>query len=282
MLKIKTPDVQDFEIRHTESLRAIAPECMVLLKKNGDFPLKKACSIALYGSGARETVKGGTGSGDVNVRNYITVEKGLESAGFEITTKTWLDDYKKEKNKCEKEFYDSILAQAKKEGKSAILLGMGKTPPEPKYQLPIDGEADVCIYVLSRNSGEGADRTVSKGDFLITEDEKRDILLCSETYKKFMLVLNVGAPVDISPVSEQVENILLLSQLGTVTGQAFSDVLLGKSYPSGKLTSTWATAEDYSYIKDFGQNDDTNYFEGIFVGYRYFDATKTNPLFPDP
>lgn len=280
MLKIKTPDVQDFEIRHTESLRAIAPECMVLLKKNGDFPLKKACSIALYGSGARETVKGGTGSGDVNVRNYITVEKGLERAGFEITTKTWLDDYKKEKNKCEKEFYDSILAQAKKEGKSAILLGMGKTPPEPKYQLPIDGEADVCIYVLSRNSGEGADRTVSKGDFLITEDEKRDILLCSETYKKFMLVLNVGAPVDISPVSEQVENILFLSQLGTVTGQAFSDVLLGKSYPSGKLTSTWATAEDYSYIKDFGQNDDTNYFEGIFVGYRYFDATKTNPLFP--
>ena len=88
MLKIKTPDVQDFEIRHNESLRAIAPECMVLLKKNGDFPLKKACRIALYGSGARETVKGGTGSGDVSVRNYITVEKGLESAGFEITTKT--------------------------------------------------------------------------------------------------------------------------------------------------------------------------------------------------
>ena len=90
MIKVNTPEVQAFETEHLNKLRALAPECMVLLKKNGDFPLNGPCKIALYGSGARETIKGGTGSGDVNVRHYVTVEEGLENAGFTVTTKAWI------------------------------------------------------------------------------------------------------------------------------------------------------------------------------------------------
>ena len=59
---------------------------MVLLKKNGAFPLKAAGRLALYGSGARHTVKGGTGSGEVNGRFFTTVEQGLRDAGFALTT----------------------------------------------------------------------------------------------------------------------------------------------------------------------------------------------------
>ena len=66
----------DYEKEHLEKMRAFAPECMVLLKKNGDFPLDGPCRIAVYGSGARNTVKGGTGSGDVNVRFSVSVEQG--------------------------------------------------------------------------------------------------------------------------------------------------------------------------------------------------------------
>ena len=95
-----------------------------------------------------------------------------------------------------------------------------------------------------------------------------------------MLVLNVGGPVDISPVLDKVENVLLLSQLGSVTGDAFADVLLGKASPSGKLTTTWARAEDLPSIGDFAQRDDTRYREGVFVGYRYYDAALVEPLFP--
>ncbi|MBR3166793.1 MAG: hypothetical protein IKF16_11555, partial [Lachnospiraceae bacterium] len=68
MVRIDSPEIQEFEKAHLTTLRALAPECMVLMKKNGDFPLSSPCKIALYGSGARETIKGGTGSGDVNVR----------------------------------------------------------------------------------------------------------------------------------------------------------------------------------------------------------------------
>ncbi len=94
MVRIDSPEVQAFEKAHLTTLRSLAPECMVLLKKNGDFPLSSPCEIALYGAGARETIKGGTGSGDVNVRHYVRVEEGLKNAGFTITTKAWMDGYK--------------------------------------------------------------------------------------------------------------------------------------------------------------------------------------------
>ena len=280
MVRIDSPDVQEFEKEHLATLRALAPECMVLLKKNGDFPLSAPCEIALYGAGARETIKGGTGSGDVNVRHYVTVEEGLENAGFTVTTKAWMDGYKAIRDGSIKGFYEGIAREAKELGKSVFLVGMGRTPPEPRYELPLDGKGEVCAYVLARNSGEGADRPGDEGDYLLTEDEKRDILRCAEQYKKFLLVLNVGGPVDISPVLDKVENVLLLSQLGSATGDAFADVLLGKASPSGKLTTTWARAEDLPSIGDFAQRDDTRYREGVFVGYRYYDAALVEPLFP--
>ena len=86
----------NYEKEHLRRCRALAPECMVLLKKNGDFPLNAPGKIALYGSGARRTAKGGTGSGDVNSRYVTTIEKGLENAGFTVTTKTWLEGYERE------------------------------------------------------------------------------------------------------------------------------------------------------------------------------------------
>ena len=280
MVRIDSSEVQDFEKEHLSTLRSLAPECMVLLKKNGDFPLSEPCKIALYGAGARETIKGGTGSGDVNVRHYVSVEEGLENAGFTVTTKSWMEDYKAAREAVIQGFYEGIAREAKELGKSVFLVGMGRTPGEPRYELPLEGEGEVCIYVLSRNSGEGADRPGGEGDYLLTGDEVRDILACAEKYPKFMLVLNVGGPVDITPVLDKVENVLLLSQLGSVTGDAFADVLLGKACPSGKLTTTWAKAGDIMAVGDFAERDDTRYREGVFVGYRYYDAADVEPLFP--
>lgn len=279
MVRVTSPEVQDHEKKHLSELRALAPECMVLLKKNGDFPLSDPCKIALYGAGARETIKGGTGSGDVNVRHFTTVEEGLEKAGFTVTTKPWMDRYKEIRDAGIKSFYEGIAQEAKELGKSAFVVGMGRTLPEPEYELPLDGEGDVCVYVLSRNSGEGADRPGNEGDYKLTGDETRDILQCAKQYEKFLLVLNVGGPVDLSPVLDTVENILLLSQLGSVTGDAFADVLLGKAYPSGKLTTTWVRAEDLFTEGDFAEQDDTRYREGVFVGYRWCDAAGVLPLF---
>ena len=85
--------VSPSEKAHMEAVRKFAPECIVLLENDGVLPLKEAGNIALYGAGVRRTVKGGTGSGDVNSRTVVNIEQGFEDAGFTVTTKAWLDAY---------------------------------------------------------------------------------------------------------------------------------------------------------------------------------------------
>lgn len=271
--------LNDYEKKHLKTLRALAPECTVLLRANGDFPLSSPGKLALYGNGARHTVMGGTGSGEVNTRFFVTAEQGLKNAGFELTTSAWLDGYDRVLAQAHKEFIAQIKERAKKKHTPAVVEGMGAVMPQPDYSLPLEGEGDAAVYVLSRISGEGADREAVPGDILQSKSELRDILALQSKYDKFLLVLNVGGPVDLSPL-DQVENILLLSQLGIETGNVLADLLLGKAYPSGKLTTTWAKWEDCGNIGEFGDKDDTRYYEGIYVGYRYFDTAGIKPIFP--
>lgn len=278
-IRINTPEPQAFELEHIAAVRALSAECMVLLKNDGTLPIAKGGKIALYGSGARRTIKGGTGSGDVNSRSYVTVEQGLENAGFEITTKAWLDAYDAAVTATKKAFYGEIRKQADAVGMNPIFFSMGKVAPEPDYNFALDGEGEVAVYVLARISGEGADRTPTAGDINLTEAEIRDIHALNAKFDKFILVLNTGGMVDLTPVNE-VKNVLIMGQLGVSTGDALADVLTGASYPSGKLTMTWAPIAAYPSTEGFGHPDDTNYKEGIYVGYRYFDTAKVAPIYP--
>ena len=271
--------MQPYEQEHIRILRRYLADCAVLLKSDGSFPLASPGKLAAYGSGVRRTVKGGTGSGEVNSRFCITVEQGLRDAGFTLTTEAWLDGYEQALLQGKKDFMKRLRAEAKASHTNFFLYGMGKVMPEPEYSLPLDGEGEAAVYVLSRISGEGNDREPVPGDILLTETETRDILALNARFSRFMLVLNVGGPVDLGPVMA-VKNILLLSQLGVETGAALADILLGRANPAGKLTTTWARWADYPAVGTFGDHDDTDYTEGIYVGYRYFDAAGQAPLFP--
>ena len=271
--------MNEYEREHSALVRRAGAECAVLLKSSGDFPLAAPCALALYGSGARGTIKGGTGSGEVNSRYFVSVEQGLEDAGFTISTKFWLDSYDCVRAQAHKDFVRACKREAKERHVLAVLEFMGRVMPEPDYNIAYRGAGDTAVYVLGRISGEGSDREAVPGDILLSETEIRDILELNRRYEHFMLVLNVGGVVDLSPVRE-VSNILLLSQLGVETGSVLADLLLGKAYPSGKLSTTWAAWEDYQRIGDFGGRDDTQYREGVYVGYRYFDSAGVRPLFP--
>ena len=269
----------DYEQHHIATLRSNLAGCTVLLKKDGSFPLEKPCTLAAYGSGVCRTIKGGTGSGEVNSRYSVSIEEGLRGAGFTLTGADWHTGYEQVRKNAHKAF----LAQLKKDAKAAklnyIIYGMGKVMPEPEYDLPLNAEGDAAIYVVSRISGEGNDRAPLKGDIRLTDSEVRDILALDKKFSRFMLVLNVGGVVDLSPVMS-VRNILLLSQLGVETGSALADILLGKANPSGKLTTTWAAFENYPAMPDFEDMNETRYREGIYVGYRYFDTFGKKALFP--
>lgn len=268
----------DHEKKHLRELRKSAAGCTLFLKRNGDFPLDAPCEIGLYGSGARQTRKGGTGSGDVNSRFYVTAEKGLERAGFTITSKDWIDRYDQVKKENHEHFVKQIKSEALKSGMLPIQYSMGKVECDCDYDIPL-GSGDTAVYVLSRICGEGADRQWVRGDILLTKTEISDILQLKANYKRFMLVLNVGGPVDLSPVVGSVDNILLLSQLGAVTGVVLADILLGKADPSGKLTATWIAEKDRESIGEFGDINNTHYKEGVYVGYRYYETEGVKSLF---
>lgn len=280
-IRIETPEIQDFEKEHAKLVRKLAPECMVLLKNSGVLPLCEVGKVALFGNGARQTIKGGTGSGDVNVREFVNVEQGLKKAGFTITTKAWMDHYDMMKAEKKTAFYKELRRQADELQADPMFYAMGKELPEPEYEIPLSSEekTDTAIYILARNSGEGSDRKPAKGDLLLTDTEIHDILALNKMFEKFVLVLNVGGMVDLSPIDE-VGTILLMGQLGQATGDALADVLSGKAYPSGKLTMTWAPIEAYPSTKGFADPDDTDYTEGIYVGYRYFDTVGYAPDYP--
>ena len=268
-----------YEQENIQIMRDYAAECTLFLNKNDEFPIDKPGKLLLIGSGARNTLKGGLGSGDVESRYFTTCEQGLENAGFTITSKEWLAQYpilKEEKINEHFKYISNLFNTYKGTGFAMVAF--------PEYEIDIstneeEEKADIAIYVLARNSGEGTDRRIIKGDALLTDKEIKDILYLNKKFKKFILVLNVGGVIDLSPVQE-VSNILLLSQLGVVTGDILADIILGKQNPSGKLSTTWASINDYKFIKEFGNLDDTNYVEGVYVGYRYFDSERIKPLYP--
>ncbi len=268
----------EHESANLTRLRPFLSECAVLLRRDGKYPLDMPGTIAAYGNGIRHTVKGGTGSGEVNSRFFINVEEGLKSAGFTLTSDFWLDCYDRISAGSRQRFLEEAKKALWKDPLGSFNR-MGLIAPEPEYNIPLNYDADSALYVLSRISGEGTDRTVTRGDYLLTDSERRDILNLAAHYEKFMLVINAGGPVDLTGL-ESVGNILVLSQLGVETGSVLADLLLGKAVPSGKLATTWVSAEDVCPVGEFAEEETTRYLEGIYVGYRYFDSVGKKALYP--
>ena len=166
-----TPSKQELENRALA--RRAAAEGFVLLENDGVLPLKEK-KIALYGSGARMTVKGGTGSGAVRERYSVTVAQGLEAAGFEITTKGWLDRFDKFYADTYEEYRQAM--EKKVEGIQEFHKILGMIPPFrhptgiPVMREDVESSAcDTAIYVLARQAGEGNDRRDEQGDYRLDE-----------------------------------------------------------------------------------------------------------------
>lgn len=268
-----------------------ACESMVLLKNEGVLPLTTQ-KVALYGAGASRTIKGGTGSGEVNERHSVTILEGLEDRGFTITTRKWIADFEKAYTAAQKAYKVEKRKRVnllKKDSLMQMMLDDFRAPHgRPITQADVAAsDTDTCIYVLSRQAGEGGDRKAEKGDLYLTDEEVAAIRFCAEHYAKFLLVINCGSTMDMSFAREipGIGAILYLCQLGTEGGHAFADVLSGIVTPSGKLSDTWAKhyedipfAKEYSYLN--GNLEEEYYKEGIYVGYRYFDSFSVEPAYP--
>ena len=288
-----SPEMSDREKRNMDRVRKLAPHGMVLLENDGVLPLEGIPQkIALYGSGARRTVKGGTGSGDVNSRQVVNIEAGLIEAGIEVTTTAWMDRYDQMCDSHMKEHMGKIgklLAEEGQAGVAKILELPYQEPDEPLISEEdlAEAHAELAVYVVARNSGEGKDRKVEPGDYELSDHETQNLKKIVENYEKVIVVLNVGGVIDTEFLRnlEGVGAVLLMSQAGNVGGLALADVLTGKAYPTGHLAATWAKRySDYPSANTFsyrnGDTDDEYYTDGIYVGYRYFDTFNVAPAYP--
>ena len=275
-----------YEIHNKQIARVAATEGMVLLRNENDIlPIPKGTAIALYGAGAAHTIKGGTGSGDVNSRKTVSILEGLTNAGYQIVTKSWLDAYDAAYAKAREQWRDEIWEkEAKMREKDNsdfhFFFAYSEVPfVFPTGELPEKENAEIAIYVLSRQAGEGKDRVNNGGDFILSKQEEQMIDKICALYPHVVLVLNTGGMIDLSFADQynNIEGIVYMHQPGMEAGNALADLVCGNVVPSGKLTDSWPCSySDYPNASVFSHNNGNvekeKYVEGIYVGYRYFDT----------
>lgn len=141
--------------------------------------------------------------------------------------------------------------------------------------------ADVAVVVVGRYDGlesEGFD--LASMDLPSGQDDL--IAAVAAANPRTVVVLNTGAPVAVRRWVDRVPALLTIWYGGEQGGTALAATLFGDTDPSGRLPitfpRTWPDSPVYATFP--GREQVADYAEGIFVGYRHFDARDVAPQFP--
>ena len=283
--------------KHAEISREAAAESMVLLKNDaGVLPVTGTNkTIALFGNHGYDLIAGGTGSGDVSKAYAVSMAEGLTNAGYTLDKdlqqryQSYLNDY-----------------EAKHPKKPLLQELLNPTPLAPEYTVDKSsveqkaGASDLAIIYIGRNAGEGNDRKIAD-DYGLTAQEKEMINNITDAFhaahKPVIAVLNIGGVIDVGPLRDKADAILLAWQPGQEGGHAITDALSGRVNPSGKLATTFPVSyNDEPSAKNFPGKEfpekattgmfgmksipaEVTYEEGIYVGYRYFNTFNVKPAY---
>lgn len=250
----ETPKGGVFDVdAHHILARKIASEGMVLLKNNGILPLKGQQVIAVIGRAAKEAHFQGGGSSHINPTKVAIPFKELQNQAGE-TELSYAEGYPTDGT-----FRQDLIDQA---------VGLAQS-------------ADVALLYVALSSfkeSEGYDRP----DLDLTEQQIALIKAVAKVQPNTAVILNNGAPVAMSTWIDDVAAVLEAWMMGQAGGGAIADILFGKVNPSGKLAETFPikTADTPAHINWPGGAGAVRYGEGIFIGYRYYDAKEMQVLYP--
>lgn len=255
----------DMDVYHEES-RAIASQCMTLLKNDGILPVdaSRHGKILVAGMLAAEPTLTGSGSGYMNgyrvdipldeIRT-LAKEQGIAveySQGYEVV---------RARPPVDLEPNQTLLDALDRDSMDAELVFAFVGPP--------------CGY-----ESESYDRA----DIRLPKNQRAMLdALCSR--KNVVIVLTGGSVYDLAPWNGQVKGILFAGFAGEGAGNAIAKILFGKAEPGGRLTETFPLREEHgpSYF-DFTPSGKemphVNYSEGLLVGYRWYDTRKLPVLYP--
>ncbi|HKG52747.1 MAG TPA: glycoside hydrolase family 3 C-terminal domain-containing protein, partial [Anaerolineales bacterium] len=141
--------------------------------------------------------------------------------------------------------------------------------------------ADVAVLYIALptfKESEGYDRP----DLDLTEQQVALIKAVAKVQPKTIVVLNNGAPVAMSAWIDDVAAVLEGWMMGQAGGAGIADILFGRDNPCGKLAETFPLklADTPAHLNWPGGAGEVRYGEGLFIGYRYYDAKDVAVLFP--
>ena len=241
----------DMEAQH-QMAADVAAECMVLLKNEGEIlPLSKEDEIAFIGEFAEKPRFQGGGSSHINCFKTTGAVEAAKAQGLKVT---YAQGYSVKTDDAPAEMIAEAVAAAKKAKVAVVFAG-----------LPDAYES------------EGYDRTHMR----MPESQNRLIEAVAEANPNTVVVLHNGSPVEM-PWIGKVKAVLEAYLGGQAVGMAQVKVLFGDVNPSGHLPESFPIKleDNPSYLFYGGEPRGTEYREGIFVGYRYYDKKKMSVLFP--
>jgi beta-glucosidase len=250
----ETPKNGTFDVDvHHELAHKMASEGMVLLKNNGILPLKDQQHIAVIGRAAENAHFQGGGSSHINPTKVAVPFKELQAQAGNAEL-TYAEGYPRD-NSFRQDLIDEAVTNAK--------------------------SADVAVLYIALptfKESEGYDRL----DLDLTDQQIALIKAVANVQHKTVVVLNNGAPVAMSAWIDDVAAVLESWMMGQAGGAAIADVLFGKVNPSGKLAETFPIklADTPAHLNWPGGAGVVHYGEGMFIGYRYYDAKEMRVLFP--
>ena len=260
---------------HYAAARKIAGEGIVLLKNEDNIlplNLEKTKKILVVGENAIKKMTVGGGSSSLKAQYECTPIVGLREAVGDkaeiVYQRGYVGDLLRTYNNVD--------------------TGIDLTDPRSEEQLIADAvaeaaDADVVLFFGGLNKSKGQDAEGrDRASMALPYAQDKVIEALAEVNDNIVVLIVSGNAVEM-PWVDKVDGIVETWFLGTQTGHAIADVLLGKVNPSGKLPFTFPVKlEDNgahalnAYHKD---SLTVEYKEGIYVGYRWAEKQNIKPLF---
>ena len=155
--------------------------------------------------------------------------------------------------------------------------------------FPGDTFADVAVVFAGLDHGRGGDsESMDRESLHLDEEQVNEIKKVASDHHQTVVCLIAGSPIAMNEWIDDVEAVLMCWYGGMEAGHAFANVLFGDVNPSGKLPLTFpkkledSPAHSTGNPKNYPGDEEKRvyYDEGIYVGYRWFDTKKIEPLFP--
>ena len=241
----------DLSANH-ELARSAAEEACVLLKNdNSLLPLNPTQEVLVMGGLAQKTRYQGSGSSLINPTQLEQPLDEIQGLGGDKVA--FAEGYSVSGNQDAALIADA-LARAESAERLVVVVGL-----TPEYE------------------SEGFDRTHMR----LPENQLQLLKALEPYHERTVVVLQNGAPVEL-PFRDSVGAILEAYLGGQAGASALARLLYGEANPSGKLAETLPIAcEDLPSNAWFpGEYRQSQYREGIWVGYRYFDTADKSVAFP--